>query len=152
MKIIFRKSSVQDFKVLCEDMIVLHWEELCRDKEKISLNVNWADYQKLEDEGKFLTTLILKDNGIIGYALFTLFFPTHYQDSLHALNNAVYLNPAYRDMGIGGKFIRYLEEEFRDKGVKRVYFNTKVQTALSGILEHYDYQPEEIIYSKYIGD
>lgn len=152
MQIIFRQTSIQDFKTLCEGMTISHWDELCRDKEKIPLNVNWEEYQDLEDRDKLLTVLILTDNAIIGYGLFTIFYPTHYCDSLHAINNAVYLDPAYRNYGIGGKFIKYLEEKFQTRGVKRIYFNTKVQTALSGILEHYDYQPEEIIYSKYIGD
>ena len=151
-KIEFRRVPVEIVRDHCPKLNKMHYEEVCPHSLEIPLSINWPEYEEIQRKGALFTIIIIVNDAIMGYAWFTLLYPTHYQDTLHAINNVIYVHPKIRKSGIGLKFIRYLEKELKQIGVKKIYFNSKVKTNFPVVLEHFNYIPEEIIYSKWIGD
>lgn len=133
-----------------------HYRELSSNQD-IPLEVNFDVYRAMEESGTLalFTARRHKRPGwtgtapLVGYAAFLLSKNPHYNSSLQALQDVLYIAPCYRGGGLGLQLIKYAEHELRQRGVQLVYHHQKLaHPALGKLLEKLDYQPVEQIWSK----
>lgn len=110
-----------------EDMLIEHWEEVALDREAVPLAPDWAKYQMLERAGVLKSLAAMRAGRFIGYNVFFVQPTIHYSTSLWALNDILYLKPSERVGMAGARLIREAERRFRDMGVVKVLYHSKLE-------------------------
>ena len=72
----------------------------------------------------------------------------HYQDSLQALQDVIYVDRELRGNGIGKEFIKWCEEQLRADGVQAIYQHVKNKHNFGPMLETMGYELVDLIYAK----
>lgn len=91
-----------------------HWDEVGIHKADVPLDVDWARYARLEDDGTLKLMGAWRGETMLGYASFIVMPNLHYQSTLHAINDAIYVDTAYR--GVGVRLIRANEKALAELG------------------------------------
>jgi GNAT superfamily N-acetyltransferase len=94
-----------------------HWQEVGLHKDKMPLDVDWEKYHVLEDQGFLRLISARAGDLLVGYASFLVLPHLHYAQTLHALNDAIYVAPEYR--GVGVRLIRAAEKMLAEAYVPR---------------------------------
>ena len=102
----------------------------------------------MQNAGK-LRVFTARDAGrLVGYAVFTVDFAVHYSTSLQAIQDVLFLLPAYRNAGNGGQLISYCDHVLRGEGVQCVIQHVKRAHDFGPLLSVLGYEPIETIYVK----
>jgi hypothetical protein len=112
------------------ELLRAHWEEVADDKSVIALNVDWSAYLQMEKAGSFVGFSVRAGTALVGYSGFFVNRSPHYRDHVFALNDVIYLKPAYRGV-TGLRLIIETETALADMGVSKILYHTKA-TALLG--------------------
>jgi GNAT superfamily N-acetyltransferase len=89
-------------------MVERHWHEVGVYKDKMPLSVDWERYYDIEAKG-ILKVLAARDGEeLVGYASYMIMPHLHYSQTVHALNDAIFVYPERR--GLGVKMIRAAEK------------------------------------------
>jgi GNAT superfamily N-acetyltransferase len=142
----FSEANIEEFKSLFEE----HWKEIATD-QTIKLNPNYDQYIQLCKMG-LLHSLIVrtKEGKVIGYT-FTFLTPhMHYQDTIYAQNDIIYIHPDYRKGGLGIRLIKEFEKQLYEKGANVLHLHVKVSNNFGPLLERLGYFHEESVYRKRI--
>lgn len=125
-----------------------HWQEIAAFKD-IPLNPNVESYCSLEDAGMLRCYTVRNNAELIGYSIFVVNFNPHYQDSLQANEDVIFVHPGHRKGRVGLMLIRYCEQELKKEGVQVLYHHAKAaHPKLGSILERCGYQLMDKIYAK----
>lgn len=94
-----------------------HYEET----EKVYLpdseyRPNFTSYELLEKAGTFILFTIREYSTIVGYLQYHVYRDMHAQDALTAREDAFYLLPEYRGMGLAKPVLRYAEHFLQKLG------------------------------------
>jgi GNAT superfamily N-acetyltransferase len=90
------------------EIIAKHWDEVGVHKDDVPLAIDWERYHKLEKDGILRLMAARRAEKLVGYASFLVLPHLHYSTTLHAMNDAIYVDPSVR--GIGIKLIRAAEK------------------------------------------
>ena len=133
-------------------LIEKHYDELASYKD-ISLRLRHKMYLVAEILGEFaLFTVRDAEHGLIGYATFFLREPMHYEGSLWAFCDVIWIHPGYRKSGLGRQLIQFYEAELTKRGVTVVNVGEKIaHPALGLLLKSEEYSPKEVHYQKRLG-
>ena len=105
-------------------------------------------YLRLEDAG-MIHCFTVRDAGVlIGYAVFIAQTNGHYQSSLQAVQDVLYLHNDYRRTGLARELICFCDQELRVAGVQVVYQHVKPARDFSKLLESEGYQLVERVYAR----
>jgi GNAT superfamily N-acetyltransferase len=131
-----------------------HWEEVAADKDEIALNPNWDTYLTLQQNGSLLVVTCRETNTniLVGYCFSLMFLHLHYQDTLCAENDLIFISPEHRKGLLGVKLIRESEKLLKEAGCKAVQMRVKFVKDFGKIVERLGYYPSETLYHKYIGE
>ena len=144
----FLHSVQDDIKPLLEE----HWEEVALNKDKIKINPDWEAYFSLESQGK-LDIFTARDEGVlVGYFVVFVYPHIHYKDHLFAKNDLIYLSPSHRKGFTGIRLIKFAEKCLKEDGVSVLVVNTKNHKPFHKVMQFLGFTPEDVEYSKYIGD
>ena len=144
----FLHSVQDDIKPLLEE----HWEEVALNKDKIKINPDWEAYFSLESQGK-LDIFTARDEGVlVGYFVVFVYPHIHYKDHLFAKNDLIYLSPSHRKGFTGIRLIKFAEKCLKEDGVSVLVVNTKNRRPFHKVMQFLGFTPEDVEYSKYIGD
>lgn len=105
------------------------------------------------DRNDGLLLITARDNGeLIGYILNFISNSLHNADSLTSTNDAIYVKPGYRGMGIFKQLFERMEDELKISGVEYVVMTIKKQFDIGLYLEEKGFNEIEHNYEKYLGE
>jgi GNAT superfamily N-acetyltransferase len=125
-------------------LLYQHWEEIATFREWIPLDPNWPWYLREEAAGRILCLTARVKGTLIGYSVFALRFPPHYQSTFCAINDVIWVHPEHRLGRVGLQLIRESESQLRALGVKKITWHAKPATALHQLLERIGYSTDEV--------
>ena len=138
-------------KELFEESLPLlkrHYEEIAQFKD-IPLEVDINQYVLL-DEAKITRLFTARKNGaLVGYANYFVRKHPHFNSSVQALSDVLYIDSSYR--GFGMSFLRFCEVELTKEGVEQVYQSVNPEHDFGKLLERCGYVKADIQYSKKLG-
>lgn len=85
---------------------------------------------------------------LAGYCIFFVRHNLHYQGSLQASQDILFVYPAFRHAGFGSKFISFCDDELRKEGVQVAYHHVKQAHNFGPLLERIGYQLVDLIYGR----
>lgn len=141
-------------ELLCEcvpevgDLLEMHYQELCVNKERVKLDPMWGEYAKLEQAGMFVVCTTRDDGKLIGYAAFFLTKHMHYEGLTVASNDVLFLHPGHRQGMTGVRLIKFSEAHMQSLGAHKITWHAKHNTPLAPILERMGYASEETMLGK----
>ncbi len=125
----------------------------------IPLDVDVPGYLAAEAAGTLRVFTARLDRGpsepltLIGYALFFVRANPHYQSSLQAVQDVLYLDPDQRKGAAGLGLINFVEQELRREGVEVIYHHVKKEhPTLGRLLVHRGYEEIESVFAKRFHD
>lgn len=128
-----------------EELINLHKNEI-GDKNLV-LNYDYKHFATLELYGQLQVVTCRKDGKIIGYVVMMIKKHPHY-DLLCGFEDAYYLHPEERKGRVGIKLLRAAIELAKDRGVKRVFFHSKVKKDLKKLFSYLNFTHLDELWSK----
>lgn len=84
---------------------------------------------------------------LVGYAAFFVRSNPHYKSSIQAVQDVLYLDPAYRGVS-AVKFIAWCDAALAADGVQVVMQHLKVKSDHARLMAHLGYEPVDTIYAK----
>lgn len=130
-----------------EALFRAHYEEIAHYKD-IALAPNAAAYRKLASRGVMRAYTVRDAGDLVGYAVFLVRRNPHYWGSLQAIQDVLYLEPAYRRGMTGVRLLRHAEERLRAEGVQVVYHHVKRTNRMGELLERLGYEHVDQVYAK----
>ncbi len=106
-----------------EPLLFKHWGEVAHFKD-IPLDPDWAFYAACDHAG-VLRVYTARDEGkLVGYACYFVKANPHYQTSIQAVQDVLYLHPDYR--GVPAlRFIAWCDAQLAAEGIDAVYQHLK---------------------------
>lgn len=140
----FSNIPAEEFSGLIQE----HWQEVATNKDKIPLDPDYDRYISLE-EADALKVFTVRDGGtLVGYFAVFVFPHIHYQQTVYAQNDVIYLTPDYRKGMVASRLIRFAEDCLKEDGVDVLMINTKVSHDFSPLLERLKYKLTDKVYGK----
>lgn len=144
--------TVESVAQMWDDMqglLVEHYSEIAQDKTHIPLAPNRARYEGLERDGKLLAIACRSPDGaMIGYSVFFINDHIHYDQTLFAINDVLFVTRSMRKTRAGMLLIDASEAQLKALGVKKIMWHIKPDYDWSNILTRRDYGVSETIYGK----
>lgn len=125
-----------------------HYDEIAQHKD-IPLDPDINAYKALEDCGEFRFFTARKDGELIGYAAFIVRHHLHYQRTLMAYCDVLFVAHEHRRGWVGTNLIEYADRQLADEGVEVVFHHVKTaHPKLGRLLESVGYVQAETIWNK----
>jgi GNAT superfamily N-acetyltransferase len=135
-------ALVQELMPLLE----LHYSEVAHYKD-IPLDPDVRGYVGLENMGILRVYVARSDEGIVlGYAVYMVSPNLHYQMSVQAKQDLLFIHPEHRGFGLG--FIGWCDEQLKAEGVDVVYQHVKLALDFGKMLGRLGYEAVETIYGR----
>lgn len=128
-------------------LLELHWREIAHYLD-IPLDVDEAFYRGVDAAGALRIFTVRAGGALVGYAVFFVKHNPHYQGSLQAVQDVLFLHPAFRNGSVGARLIRHADEQLRDEGVQAVYHHVKRAHNFGPLLERMGYELVDLIYAR----
>ena len=129
---------------LCKE----HWAEIASFKD-IPLAPNMTAYKTLEENGLLRCYTARDDGSLIGYSVFIVNGHIHYQDTLFAIQDVLFIRESARRGRAGLSLIKYCDEQLAGEGVAVVQHHQKNEHPKLGfLLAHLGYSPSETLWTK----
>jgi len=145
--ITFQHEPVMPFLSDNMDVLRKHYEEIAERTDVIELDPNIALYEELYSKGKLEVHVARDDGKCIGYHLWIVGPHLHYQKSLTAHSDVLFILPEYRKGMFGAKFIKWSLEEIKKRKPQRILFHVKPSLNYGPILERMGAHMFETAYS-----
>ena len=114
-------------------------------------NVSRAQYYGAFINHHISIYTVRDDGSIVGYAVMWLFKDTKTKMQ-EAMNDTLYLVPAYRGRNIALRLVKFIESDLRERGVEKIYFGFRSRHDQARLMGFLGYEESDIIYSKILGD
>jgi GNAT superfamily N-acetyltransferase len=148
LNLTFAKESVLRVADEIMPLLELHYEEVALHKDSIKLDPDWARYVAMEEQGNCHVYTLRDGVVLVGYAVFFMSQHIHYQRTLVASNDILFIHPMYRRGTAALRFIKYCEEQVKNRGVNKITWHVKKHNDWSAILHRIGYETEETIVGK----
>jgi hypothetical protein len=125
-----------------------HWLEVAKDLVT-ELDLDHRFFAAMDRAGKLVLVTARHGKTLVGYILFCIFRPPHY-NIIVAADDAHYLLPRYRTLPLFTRMVRCGEAALKSKGVQVVRFHTKTKVDRTKVFKHLGYEPEEILVQRRI--
>lgn len=133
-------------------LLPVHYEELSLDKDRVKMSLHQQRYMDMEHNGMLhIVTVRLGDGKMVGYYLCMILPHMHYKDAGDmAYTDMYFVHPDYRIGGVGAKFLVFVEETLRRRGVLKVYITTKLKLDLTKMLEALGWKATDKVFTKFL--
>jgi len=132
----------------CEELGPLlhaHYKEIAHYQD-IELSPDFSKYKQLYDAGVLRVYTARKEKELIGYVIFFFNYSLHYQKSLQAVQDVLFIHPEHR--GVGTRLIKWADEQLRAEGAQVVYHHVKKEHNFGALLERFGYKCVDLIYAR----
>lgn len=110
-----------------------HWKEVGYNKSSIQLDPDWNQYLAIDDAGKLIVVIAYNsDDTIIGYSVDIVNNHLHHKDLKYAVNDVLYVHPAYRKTHVPGELLKFAKENLR--------INHGVSTHMLTMMKGHEYE------------
>ena len=113
-----------------EDMLAAHWEEVALDKDTVALAIDWDRYRRLERDEVLKSVAMRQGHNrrLVGYNVFFVSPPMHYRTWSWAVNDVLYLDPAFRNGLAGARLIIEAEKLIRtlEPKIQKIVYHSKL--------------------------
>jgi GNAT superfamily N-acetyltransferase len=130
----------------------IHWHEIALNKDKVKLNIDWDGYRRLEEDGALSVFTCRSDGKLVGYVITLSSRHIRYRDHVTAVTDLVYLHPDYRSGWTAYKMLKFAESCLKSDGVSVFSIGMKHHSPFDALVIRMGYSPQDITYSKFIGD
>jgi hypothetical protein len=148
----FRRETVAGLWKEIQPLLVDHALEIAH-FDDIPLSPDKDLYFMMEQKGLARVFTVRRADGehprgarLIGYAIFFVRHAMHYQTSLQAQEDIIFI--AKEERGFGGRFIAWCDEQLRAEGVQVVYHHVKAAHNWGKVLERQGYELVDLIFAK----
>lgn len=146
----YELAEWQTFREEVKPLLPLHWQEIALDKESVPLDPDWDEYDRLAEMGRLHLLTVRDDDKLVGYYVGIVKPHLHYKSTLMAFNDVMYIKPEYRQGMVGVRIFKEIERTLKDRGVQKMFMNTKEHHNFGVILERLGWHKAETNYSKTI--
>src|ERR1700678_2866284 len=98
-------------------LLLQHWLEVARDRDKVPLDTDWEAYANLAKLGQLHILGIRHLGQLVGYAAAFVRPHLHYKSTLHGFTDVYWLMPIYRTWTNGVKLFAEFERSLTARGV-----------------------------------
>lgn len=127
-----------------------HYQEIAWKKDKIKLNPNYDKYNAAFDKGLMKVYTARQDEKLIGYAVWLVAPHLHYQDTIKAMNDILYVDPDKRGGSVGIQLIKFSEKMLKEIGVNSIALHIKKSFDWGNVAVKMGYECTESNFEKYI--
>lgn len=129
-------------------LLVEHYKEVSKYQD-IRLDPDISAYTALEEAGALAVYTARKQDGtLLGYAAYIIRVNMHYQSSLQAMQDVIFLTKEARKGMAGYKLIKYADQRLQELGVQIVYHHVKNKLDFGPVLARLGYEPVEQIWAR----
>lgn len=129
-----------------------HHQALGLFPEKMPLDPQYGAYLTREANGELTYATLRVDGVLAGYWICIVAPGFHYQSTLTATMDILWIVPEHRGRGAFKLLYDALERELRRRGVKLWWVGSKNHASIHGLLEAMGFQAAETYLCKWIGD
>ena len=148
MMLTFAEEAPRDIIPEIIELIPLHWSEVTRNREVLP-QVRWDEALRYADNGMlFALAARNEEKELVGYVIFVVYKPWHYEQLTFAHDDAFFLKKEYRGNGEGTKMIMAAEQLMKSKGATHCIFHQKTIVNNGKVFEKLGYHQEEILWRK----
>lgn len=142
------EAAIPELKPLFQ----IHWSELALFKDRMPLAPQYLEYVDRERSGKLFLATARWDGWIAGYWTVQVAPGFHYETTLTATTDIVYVTPEHRGRGLILPLYRCVEKELKRRGVKLWYCGYKNHNPLGmpELLSALGFIPADQYMAKYI--
>lgn len=153
MRVEIVSFQIEKFSETIEEakpLLLLHWQEIARNKDLFPLDPDYATYAALERAGYLrIFTLRSRAAQLVGYASYMVHKNLHYKTMICAESDIFWLSPEVRRGRNALKFFSFIEHGLAAEGVHLMHTTYKSAHPAAGrVLEHLGHIPIEIGCSK----
>lgn len=148
-------AQIEPLATCLEEMKALfpkHWEELGIYRDRMPLAPKYEVYWAREAAGELVMATLRKDGRIIGYCPNFVAPGLHYETTLTATMDILYIAPEHRGDGSGKMLFTILKAELMRRGVKIWYAGSKNHKQIEWFLKMMGFDPIEMHFAMWIGD
>jgi hypothetical protein len=140
----FQREPLEPGMWEAKPLLEAHWEEVAHFKD-IPLNPDYGIYQQLEAMGVLrIYSMRREDGSLSGYVVFLVKPNLHYQQSLQAFQDIVYVDPNERLNG--AFFLMWCDEQLKAEGVQVVCHRVKHAVDFGPLLKRIGYESVETMW------
>ena len=139
----YSQALVEEMKPLWTE----HFAEVAKYKD-IPLDPNIALYEQMDRLGTLIIFTVRQAERLAGYQIFMMSAHPHFQKSLQAVQDLLFISKAWR-LGLAGlQFVKWCDYELAQAGVQIVYQHINSDRDIGALLHRADYVLHDIVYSK----
>lgn len=143
-----RETVCAEFLEEMRPLLERHYHEIAHYQD-IKLEPNFAKYIDMDRAGNLrVFTARDEERKLIGYGVFFVTHNMHYQGSLQASQDIIFIEKSTRGRGMGRDFINWCDFQLRNEGVQVVYHHVKQKHNFGPMLETLGYQLVDLIYGR----
>jgi L-amino acid N-acyltransferase YncA len=146
-RLAFERERMDDVFAEIQPLLKLHFAEIAHYAD-IPLDPDYRRYRRMEEAGALRVFTVRVLGALKGYAIFCVAPSLHYQGSLQAVQDILYLDPEEREGRLGLKLIQYADGELKAEGVQVVVQHIKAAHDFSPILKRLGYELQDYLYTK----
>lgn len=150
--IAFSQENVKQVKAEIADLLVQHWNETGRHKDRFKLDPDWMSYEAAEKFGVLRVYTVREDSVLVGYAVYVVHNAMHYFGTKYADNDVFFILPEARKGLMAARFFGYIEEQLKKEKVDLIINKVKEQhsEAMGAFFSRLGYKKTEIVYTKLV--
>ena len=145
----FFEEPVLSVKDEALPLLAKHWTEIAWNRAQIPLDPDWERYGQIERAGKFVCYTLRAKGKLVGYSAYFVDKHLHYRQTTFALNDVLYIDPAYRGRK-GTGFILWCERRLKARGAQVHGLHIKHSFNWSKLAERIGFQLMDYIYMKWL--
>ncbi|MDE1871746.1 MAG: GNAT family N-acetyltransferase [Candidatus Micrarchaeota archaeon] len=132
-----------------QTMFEAHYKELALDQDRIALAPNTEMYEEADRRGLMHLATVREDGKLVGYFVSAVLPHLHYKNAgPMSQTDAYFVLPEYRKGGCGAKFLMFVEESLRNRGVTKMYVSTKLHSDHSVLFEKLGFRATDTVFTK----
>lgn len=136
-----------------EGLWLEHYGELeAGHQNRMKMEPDLASYQWLESQGQLAVLTARSAGRLVGYAVTVIRPHMHYRPTLCGFEDALFLTRGARRGMTGVRLVRAMNEALRKRGVKKVFWHSKVFAPIEGIFRLLGMKKTDEIWSMWLED
>jgi GNAT superfamily N-acetyltransferase len=127
-------------------MLEQHYYEVCAHPQVLKLNPDYTKYKEFDRMG-LIRIFTARDQEhkarLIGYFISFIHPHMHYQDTVYAVNDVLYLDPEYRSGSVAYHLTNEALDDLKGCGVDIVTVHMKIKHEFRRLLRHLGFEQTE---------
>ena len=148
----YKQEKLKDCLVEIAELLPAHASEVLLYRDNLEVCPNFDVYMQLEEAGGLTIVTARWRTKLVGYVVYIQGPKPHYENTVFATADLVYVLPEYRKGWVGINLLKEGEKVLKNIGVSVVLVGVTRDKDFSRVLEKLNYEAVEINMAKYLGD